>query len=377
MRIAAILVAAGSAQRMGAGTPKQFRTLGGRAVIDWSLEVLSRHRDVSRVVIVLPPSGTLDWQAPTSERIIAVPGGATRTRSVRAGLAALSAEPPTHVLIHDAARPGLTAPVIDRLVSALEDVDAAAPALPVVDALRRTGESIARDGLQRIQTPQAFRFEVIEAAMRANDGDAVDDLTIAERAGARIALVEGDEALAKVTYCDDLLRMERLLVPAGPVRVGTGFDVHAFTPGSHVVLCGVEIAHEAGLAGHSDADVGWHALCDAILGACALGDIGDHFPPGDPQWKGAPSERFLVRCISLAAGAGYRLASCDITLVCEAPKIKPHRDAMRARTAAVTGLPLSAVSLKATTTEGLGFAGRREGIAAQAVAVLSPAPGVA
>jgi 2-C-methyl-D-erythritol 4-phosphate cytidylyltransferase/2-C-methyl-D-erythritol 2,4-cyclodiphosphate synthase len=266
--------------------------------------------------------------------------------------------------------------MIDSLVSALSDHDAAAPALPVADALKAQVagrlSTVPRDGLYRVQTPQAFRLGEIRSALEAR-GSFVDDLEAVEAAGARVTLVPGDPRLHKITYAEDFDLVARLLSPLQSApRVGKGFDVHAFEPGDHVTLCGVKIPHTAKLKGHSDADAAWHALTDAILGAVALGDIGDHFPPSDPKWKDADSGLFLKHAQMLAEKAGYALSSCDVTVICEAPKVKPHRDAMRVRTAELLGLPLDAVSVKATTTESLGFTGRREGIAAEAVAVLAP-----
>ena len=376
MKSVAILVAAGRGERAGADVPKQLRQLGGRTLLEWSLEVFHRHTRIAATVLVVPAGDEASYSArfPTADACVA--GGETRAQSVRAGFNAASGfAGTTHVLIHDAARPGLNGSVIDDLLKALEDHDGAAPALPVVDALKRetdTGiETVPRNDLYRVQTPQAFRLDLIrEAHDRAGD-DLVDDLAAIERMGATIKLTAGSERLAKVTYAEDFSRMAKLLNTATP-RIGTGFDVHAFGPGEAITLCGVTIPHDRGLKGHSDADVAWHALTDAILGAMALGDIGDHFPPSDPQWRGAPSHLFLKAAADLAAERGYMLSNCDLTLICEAPKIKPHREDMRQQTAELLGLELDAVSVKATTTEQLGFTGRGEGIAAQAVAVLSP-----
>lgn len=370
---AAIIVAGGKGARTGLNRPKQWEYLLGQRVIDWSVHTFLTHPDLLDLVIVVDDPAIADTFPSTTK---VVRGGETRTASVRAGIAALITEDSTPILIHDAARPGLSHPVIDSLVSALSDHDAAAPALPVSDALKSQTEghlsTVPRDGLYRVQTPQAFRLSTIRAALEA-PGSFVDDLEAVEAAGARVTLVPGDARLHKITYAEDFDLVARLLTPALPVpRVGKGFDVHAFEPGDHVTLCGVKIPHTAKLKGHSDADAAWHALTDAILGAVALGDIGDHFPPSDPQWKDADSGLFLKHAQKLAEDAGYILASCDITVICEAPKVKPHREAMRARTAELLDLPLSAVSVKATTTEGLGFTGRREGIAAEAVAVLAP-----
>ena len=309
--------------------------------------------------------------------VVSVPGGATRTQSVRNGLAALDLPSDTPVLIHDAARPGLSQDMITSLLAALDRTDAVAPALPVSDALKalKDGQmvTVPRDGLSRVQTPQAFRLGAIRKALDAAAADLVDDLAAMEATGARVELISGDERLHKITFPEDFDMVARLLSPCVSVpRVGKGFDVHAFEPGDHVTLCGVAIPHDRKLKGHSDADAAWHALTDAILGAVALGDIGDHFPPSDDRWKNADSAIFLKESVRLAEAEGYALASCDITVICEAPKVKPHREAMRQRTAELLCLPLQAVSVKATTTEGLGFTGRREGIAAEAIAVLVP-----
>jgi 2-C-methyl-D-erythritol 4-phosphate cytidylyltransferase/2-C-methyl-D-erythritol 2,4-cyclodiphosphate synthase len=370
---AAIIVAGGKGARTGLNRPKQWEYLLGQRVIDWSVRTFLSHPGLLDLVIVVDDPA-ISSTFPSTTKVVR--GGETRTASVRAGIAALITKDSTPVLIHDAARPGLSHPVIDSLVSALSDHDAAAPALPVSDALKSQTEghlsTVPREGLYRVQTPQAFRLSTIRAALEA-PGSFVDDLEAVEAAGARVTLVPGDARLHKITYAEDFDLVARLLTPALPVpRVGKGFDVHAFEPGDHVTLCGVKIPHTTKLKGHSDADAAWHALTDAILGAVALGDIGDHFPPSDPQWKDADSGLFLKHAQKLAEDAGYTLASCDITVICEAPKVKPHREAMRARTAELLDLPLSAVSVKATTTESLGFTGRREGIAAEAVAVLAP-----
>lgn len=373
VRIAALIVAGGQGLRAGADAPKQWRTLLGRRVIDWSIDTFSRHAEITDIVVVA--SEELALPAP-HQRFIRAEPGATRTFSVLSGLAALALPDDAKVLIHDAARPGLDAATISALIEALDHAAAAAPALPVSDALKaeRNGilTNVERSGLFRVQTPQAFRFGAIRRALINGGPDLVDDLAAIEAAGARVQLIAGSARLSKITYPEDFDMLARLLAPTGVARVGKGFDVHAFEPGDHVTLCGVHIPHSAKLKGHSDADAAWHALTDAILGAVALGDIGDHFPPSDPRWKNADSALFLKHAQDLAAARGYRIDSCDITVICEAPKVKPHREAMRARTAELLGLPVDAISVKATTTEGLGFTGRREGIAAEAIAVLAP-----
>jgi 2-C-methyl-D-erythritol 4-phosphate cytidylyltransferase / 2-C-methyl-D-erythritol 2,4-cyclodiphosphate synthase len=373
----AIVVAAGSGTRLGGPEPKQFQRLGGKPVLVWSVEALLRCSEIEAIVVVV--GGDQMSRAakilPQNSRIRLTAGGSVRTDSVRAGLDVLRDLSPGSVLIHDAARPGLSPEVVRELLAALETSDAAAPALPVDDALKARGEggalrTVDRERLVRVQTPQAFRFRVIDAALTAATGPAVDDLALVEAAGASIVLTRGRPELMKVTHPEDMAIAEKLI--AGPVmRVGTGFDVHSFEPGDGVIICGVKIPHAKKLEGHSDADVGWHALTDAILGAAALGDIGDHFPPSDPQWKGAASIKFLQHAAKLAAERGLRIVNADITVMCEAPKIKPHREAMRVSTAEALGLPLDVVSVKATTTEKLGFLGREEGIAAQAVVLLA------
>lgn len=376
MHVTAIIVAAGRGERAGGELPKQRQPLGGKPVFLWSVDAFLSHPQVNQCVIVVPAGEEAIYADQCPPQVTLVAGGAARTTSVKAGLEACDLLANDLVMIHDAARPGLQAETITALIEAMMVADAAAPALPVADALKRQDvtalQHVDRNHLYRVQTPQVFKYGQISAALASAD-DLVDDLAAIEAGDGKVALVAGDESLAKITYPEDLKRLEKLLMPpASAPRFGTGFDVHAFEPGDAVTLCGVSIPHDRKLAGHSDADVAWHALTDAILGAAALGDIGDHFPPSDPQWKGADSAVFLKHAVDLAAASGWALTSCDITLICEAPKVKPHREAMRQRTADLVGLNLDAVSVKATTTEGLGFTGRREGIAAQASAVLSP-----
>ena len=378
MGFAAIVVAAGSGSR--AGGDKQWRAVGGQPMVRWSVEALLAAGADSVIVVIAPGAetraaealaGLSGWQA--------VVGGATRAASVQAGLAALEEPDDMPVLIHDAARPFLSATVIERLLDALNDAEGALPALPVADSLRRGVEGLViggveRDGLWRAQTPQAFRLKTIRDAYAAwADTEApTDEAAVVERAGGRVRLVEGDARLMKLTYPEDFSMAEALLPKT--IRIGQGFDVHRWGPGTSVWLCGVEIPHDQTLIGHSDADAGLHALTDAILGAIADGDIGDHFPPTDPQWKGASSDRFLVYAAKRVAARGGRIVNVDVTLICEQPKVKPHRQAMRERLAELLTLPLDAVSVKATTTEALGFTGRGEGLAAQAaVSVELPA----
>jgi 2-C-methyl-D-erythritol 4-phosphate cytidylyltransferase/2-C-methyl-D-erythritol 2,4-cyclodiphosphate synthase len=328
-----------------------------------------RHPRIDAVQVVIGEGQEEAYRAAIGERALPAPilGGATRRQSVRNGLDSLQGA--ERVLIHDAARPFLPAAVIDRLLDALAASEGAVPALPVIDTLvRANGEKVPREALLRVQTPQAFRFDAIRRAHAAwPGGEATDDAQIARAAGVDVAIVAGDPALDKLTFEADFLRAEDALL--GP-RVGFGFDVHAFAAGRELWLGGVRIPHDKGLAGHSDADVVLHALTDAILGALGAGDIGDHFPPADAKWRGAPSALFLEHARYLVETAGGRIAHVDVTIVCEAPRIGPFRDAMRARVAALLRLPPSRISIKATTTERLGFTGRGEGIAAQAVATL-------
>jgi len=378
MRLGAVIVAAGRGARARGEIPKQYMNLAGRPVLRWSVDALAR-AGVEQTVIAIAPEHAKFGRAATEGAlgVRIVSGGVTRTASVRAGLAAVDGA--DVILVHDAARPGLTPEIVRALVGAIQAGAAgAAPALPIADSLRRmdrrgnvTGE-IEREGLMRVQTPQAFRAAVLREAYAALpvDASASDDLAVVRAHGGACVLIPGDARLMKITYPEDLALMERMFGSQSVTCVGTGFDAHRFGSGDHVTLCGVRIAHEKGLLGHSDADAGWHALVDAILGALGEGDIGAHFPPSDPQWKGASSERFLRHAAKLAANAGARIVHVDVTLVCERPKIGPHREAMRSRTAEVLGLPVSRVSVKATTTERMGFLGREEGLASQATATL-------
>ncbi|MEL7231454.1 MAG: bifunctional 2-C-methyl-D-erythritol 4-phosphate cytidylyltransferase/2-C-methyl-D-erythritol 2,4-cyclodiphosphate synthase [Pseudomonadota bacterium] len=375
MSVHAVIIAAGAGQRAGGETPKQFQILGGKPVYRWSLEAFQAHEAIEQIVVVVPADSKLDIGL--VPQIRAVRGGRDRTASVLAGLSALKAADDDIVLIHDAARPGLSQAIISTLIDAMKHSTAAAPALPVSDALKRKSgdklKTVSRDAVYRVQTPQAFRCGEIEQTLTASNASFVDDLAAIEEQGGKVTLIEGHEDLSKITWPGDVARMEKLLSQTVILpRVGTGFDVHAFGEGDHVTLCGLAIPHSNGLKGHSDADVAWHTLTDAILGALALGDIGDHFPPSDPQWKGADSGIFLIHAAELAAREGYAIAHCDITIICEAPKIGPHKQAMRENTARLLDLPLSSVSVKATTTERLGFTGRGEGIAAQAACTLVP-----
>jgi 2-C-methyl-D-erythritol 4-phosphate cytidylyltransferase / 2-C-methyl-D-erythritol 2,4-cyclodiphosphate synthase len=383
---AALIVAAGRGARAVSGgtAPKQYGLLGGVTVLARSIAAFADHQAVSEIIVVTHPDDAERYE--TAARGFAgrlhppVTGGARRQDSVRAGLEALAANAPTHVLIHDAARPFVAADLIDRVLRGLDAHDGALPCLAVTDTLKRgDGGRIAgtvdRHDLWRAQTPQGFRFDAILAAHRAAAQDATldftDDAAVAEWFGLDVAIVEGAEMNEKLTTAGDLATAEaRLRGAAGTMRVATGYDVHALGPGDGVMLCGVRIPHDKTLIGHSDADVGLHALTDALLGTIAEGDIGSHFPPSDPQWRGADSEIFLRHAGALVTERGGKIVHADVTLLCEAPKVGPHRDAMRARIAAILGINQSQVSIKATTNEGLGFLGRGEGIAALATATV-------
>ena len=371
-RTAAVIVAAGQGLRAGQPTPKQFAKWRGKPVVRHSAEAMAA-AGVTPIVIAIP-AGADEIAAAALHGVAGVrfvTGGATRQESVRIALEALVEAAPARVLIHDAARPLLPQAVIERLSRALDQAEAAIPVLPVVDSLAHAeadtmGAPAPREQLRRVQTPQAFRFAAILAAHRSWVGaaSAGDDAQVAQAAGIAVKLVDGDEALHKLTFAEDFA------ANLAPVRVGTGYDVHRLADGEELWLGGIKIDHPRGLAGHSDADVAIHALVDAILGAIGAGDIGSHFPPSDAQWRGASSDRFLIHAVKLAAEAGYRIGNIDLTIICEAPKIGPHREAMRARLAQLLGTDLAAISVKATTTERLGFTGRGEGIAAQAAATL-------
>jgi 2-C-methyl-D-erythritol 4-phosphate cytidylyltransferase / 2-C-methyl-D-erythritol 2,4-cyclodiphosphate synthase len=374
MSFSAVVVAAGSGERAGGGLAKVWRPLAGRPVARWAVEGLLAAQPAEVLVVVGP--GQQDRAAEALAglpRWRAVVGGATRALSVQAGLAQASAD---QVLIHDAARPFVTAAHVRPLLAALAEADGAVPALPVADTLKRQGqmgaETVDRQGLWRAQTPQAFGRQRLAAAYAAwiGPGEPTDDAAVVERAGGRVAMVAGDPMLMKLTYPEDFPIAERLAGAARITRIGQGLDAHRFGPGEAVWLCGVEIPHERALIGHSDADAGLHALTDALLGALGEGDIGEHFPPSDPQWRGAASEVFLTFAAERVTARGGRILNVDVTLVCEAPRIRPYRAAMRERLAALLGLPLDRVAVKATTTEGLGFTGRREGLVAQAVAAI-------
>ena len=373
-RIAQILVAAGKGARIGGEVPKQYRLIGGKTVLRRTIEATHFQSRISETVVVVAQDDPyIENHIADLDNIRAVTGGATRTASVRAGLAALADDPPDLVLIHDGARPFVTGDVIDSVINALEQAPAAVPALPIADALKSLdGASVDREHLCRVQTPQGFHFDKVWAAFQSLDDDAsfADDIEVAQTAGLKIAFTQGDTDNFKVTYPEDFAKAEAMLTTDTYIATGTGFDVHRFTEGDIMWLCGVPIECGFTLLGHSDADAGLHALTDAILGAIAHGDIGDHFPPSDPKWKGASSDKFLLYAIEKVNERGGQLQHVDVTLICEKPKIKPHRESMREKIAELCGLPLTRVSVKATTTEKLGFTGRGEGLAAQAAATV-------
>jgi 2-C-methyl-D-erythritol 4-phosphate cytidylyltransferase/2-C-methyl-D-erythritol 2,4-cyclodiphosphate synthase len=375
-RIAALLVGAGTGSRFGAPVAKQFLPLAGRPVIRHAAEALLR------AGVVLQPVGdgaSIDAALEGLEHLSTVAGGATRQDSVRAGLEALADFNPDIVLVHDAARPVIPEGTIQAVLDALRTHPGAIPALPVADTLKRGTDglidgTVSREFLFRAQTPQAFSYALLRELHASAPVGATDDASILEAAGHKVALVAGHEDNIKLTYKQDLQRLERIVSPMMEPRVGTGYDVHVLVADRKLILCGIEVPHERGLSGHSDADVGIHALCDAIYGALAEGDIGRHFPPSENEWKDADSARFLVHAAGRVAARGGRISNVDITLVCERPKITPHAPAMIARLAGIMGIDESRISVKATTSERLGFTGRMEGIAAQAVAtVLIPA----
>lgn len=378
----ALVVAGGRGSRFGGDLPKQYRLLAGKAVIRHALEAFAAHPAVDAILPVIhPDDGDLFAEAAAGLDLLPPAfGGATRQESVRLGLEALAGRAPDRVLIHDAARPFPGSGLISRVIEALDAVPGAIPALPVADTLKR-GESgqiagtVDRSGLWRAQTPQGFRYkDILDLHRRFQGAELTDDAALCEQAGLAVALVPGSEENQKVTTQEDLIRAER--AARHEIRCGTGFDVHAIVPGDGVTLCGVKIPGDFALKGHSDADVALHALTDAILGAIGAGDIGTHFPPSDSQWKGAPSDIFLRHAAKLVAERGGRILNVDLTIVCEKPKVGPHRPAMETRIAEILGIDAERVNVKGKTTEQLGFTGRGEGIAAQAAASVEfPASG--
>jgi len=379
MTVVTLIVAAGRGSRAGPGAPKQYRQLGGEPVLRRTLSTFAAHPGIDAVLTVIHKDDRAAYETAAAGLPKLLPpclGGETRQASVRAGLESLTGRNPARVLIHDGARPLVSTALISACIEALNTHRGALVALPVTDTLRRgtdglAGEAVSRKNLWRAQTPQGFHFDaILEAHRRAADNAATDDVELATMAGIDVSMIAGDEDNIKITDAADMARAARILARGGEPRTGTGFDVHRFEPGDHVWLCGVRVPHSAGLAGHSDADVGLHALTDAILGAIGAGDIGKHFPPEEMKWEGAASDIFLAHAGNLAARAGARISNLDVTLICERPKIGPHVEAMRDRVAEILNLDRTRVSVKATTTEGLGFTGRSEGIAAQAVATL-------
>ena len=381
--VAAVVVAAGRGLRVGGDLPKQYRAILGEPVIRPSLATLARHAGISVVQPVVHPDDAALYRAAVAglELLPPVPGGATRQASVRAGLEALQARRPDFVLVHDAARPFASTALISRAIAAAREHAAAVPVMVIADTVKMvdaegavTG-TIDRANLRIVQTPQAFAFAPLldahRRALAAGREDFTDDAALAEWAGLKVSTFEGEAANVKLTTSEDFARAETAKLAAlSDVRTGFGFDVHQFGDGDHVVLGGVRISHPRGLSGHSDADVVLHALVDAILGALADGDIGVHFPPSDPQWRGASSDRFLAFAVERLRERGGRIAHLDVTVVCEAPRVGPHRDAIRARIAEIAGVPIERVGVKATTSEKMGFTGRGEGMAAFANATI-------
>ncbi|WP_298256292.1 bifunctional 2-C-methyl-D-erythritol 4-phosphate cytidylyltransferase/2-C-methyl-D-erythritol 2,4-cyclodiphosphate synthase [uncultured Litoreibacter sp.] len=371
LSVAAVIVAAGRGTRAGGEIAKQWQPLAGRRVIDWTCEAFTSHSAVDEVVLVVPQD-TRDAALPLGvQRVF---GGDSRDKSVLNGLKAIEGRFDV-VLIHDGARPLVSSQVIDAVLKELSHAEGAAPALQVTDALWRGEDGLVagtqdREGLYRAQTPQGFHLPKILAAHHAHGGGAADDVEIARAAGLSVSIVTGAERNMKITTPEDFARAENYMESAVDIRVGNGFDVHRFGEGTHVVLCGIEVPHSRGLQGHSDADVGLHTITDAIYGALAQGDIGQHFPPSDPQWKGMASHVFLEHARDMAADMGFKISHVDCTLICEEPKIGPHALAMREKLSNLLNISLDRVSVKATTSEQLGFTGRREGIACMATATL-------
>jgi 2-C-methyl-D-erythritol 4-phosphate cytidylyltransferase/2-C-methyl-D-erythritol 2,4-cyclodiphosphate synthase len=375
----ALIVAAGRGTRFGGALPKQYLPLAGGSILHYAVAAFAAHPRVSGVQVVIRPEDRDEFDRAMHGLAVLppVPGGPERQDSVRLGLEALAPHSPDRVLIHDGARPFPDAALIDRVIDGLDRAAASIPALPLGDTIKRVEDGVIRETvdraqLWRAQTPQGFHFAPILAAHRAAAGHVLtDDAAVAEAAGIAPLIVAGSEENLKVTTAEDLAAAERLLAARqGDIRVGEGFDVHPFGPGDHVMICGVAIPHEVAPVGHSDADVGLHALTDAVLGAIGAGDIGMHFPPSDPRWRGASSDRFLAYAAALVRERGGTIAAVDVTVICERPKIAPHRDRMIQQVAAILEISADRVSVKATTTERLGFLGRGEGIAAQAVATV-------
>jgi 2-C-methyl-D-erythritol 4-phosphate cytidylyltransferase/2-C-methyl-D-erythritol 2,4-cyclodiphosphate synthase len=375
----ALVVAAGQGSRFGGPRPKQYLPLGGADILRHAVAVLAQHERITNVLVVIRPEDRALFDRSVAGLAVMPPmtGGAARQDSVRLGLEALATFHPHRVLIHDGARPFPDRQLVDRVIDGLDKAAAAIPCLPLRDTIKRgegrsIRETIERAALWRAQTPQGFHFDAILAAHRAAIGrELTDDAAVAEAAGLVPLIVDGSEDNLKITTSEDLAAAERLIAARqSDIRVGQGFDVHPFVEGDHLWICGVSIPHSMSLAGHSDADVGLHALTDAVLGAIGAGDIGMHFPPSDSRWRGAASDQFLSHAVNLVRARGGAIAAVDVTVICERPKIAPYRAAMVERLAAILGITPDRVSVKATTTEKLGFTGRAEGMAAQAVATV-------
>ncbi len=386
---AAIIVAAGSGSRMGGETPKQFMPLGELPVLAYSLNAFANDPRFTSIIVVCAENWTDTVHHIASAAgvgVITAKGGATRRESVKAGITALQQSEgprPDFIYVHDAARPGLTQNMLDQLMDALANADAALPALPVVDSMAmiadgNLAQSLDRTHMVRVQTPQAFRAEPLLRAHEiwAGGHEPTDDARLVQSIGGTVAVVAGDERLIKLTHPHDFALFMALTgstLETKNMRIGQGYDVHKLERGEELWLCGVKLEHTHGLSGHSDADVALHALTDAVFGAIGAGDIGQHFPPSDPQWRGARSDQFLHHALELAKAKGFVLGNADLTIICERPKIGPHREAMRETLAGIMGLEVDQISVKATTTEKLGFTGREEGIAAQAIVLLRSA----
>ncbi len=376
--IVVLIVAAGSGERFGAGIPKQYQPLLGRPILNWSVDIFSQHADIKSVYVAIHPNHAERFAA-AAPGVIALHGGGTRQQSVLKGLEEIARrDKPDYILIHDAARPGLSSDLITDICNALKNNDAVIPGLPVTDTVKRaSGDSVkteSRENLYAIQTPQAFEFDTILNLHRQHaDKSLTDDAALCEIAGPTVKIIAGEKGNFKVTHPEDLTLMEQSIAArCGDIRTGTGYDVHKLVEqsGRKLMICGIELQHSHVLEGHSDADVGLHALTDALLATICDGDIGIHFKPTDARWKNADSSKFLRHAADLIAAQGGIISHVDVTIICEAPKIGPHRDAMRVKIGEILALPLNRVSVKATTTEGLGFTGRREGIAAEAVATV-------
>jgi 2-C-methyl-D-erythritol 4-phosphate cytidylyltransferase/2-C-methyl-D-erythritol 2,4-cyclodiphosphate synthase len=377
--VAVLVVAAGKGERIGGAVPKQYTPLLGKPLLRWTLEAMARQPNVSAIQVAIGPEQEAFYAQAVEGFDVRAPiiGGATRQESVRLGLEALAEAPPEIVLIHDAARPLVSDRLVAAVIATLEaGADAAVPLLPVADTLKKHDGSawntVSRDGLHRAQTPQGFRFaKILKAHRHYAQRNVTDDMALAELAGLHIREVPGEEENLKITTPEDFTRAEvQLRARLGESRTGIGYDVHKFIAGDHIWLCGIKVAHDHALQGHSDADAGLHALTDAILGAIGEGDIGVHFSPSDERWRDAPSWKFLDHAANLVRSKGGAITHCDVTIICERPKIGPHREVMRARIAEILAIDISRISVKATTTEGLGFTGRQEGLAAQAVATV-------